>query len=104
MQANLNACIRIMEPQPETATATVRVCGQDIQTTAEELKMAGVEVKDPAAFLIQFQFISISIIKGPYYPVVGNCIKGPYYPALIYVGTDVELCHSPPEGGSIGSM
>ena len=34
---------------------------------------------------IQFQFISISIIKGPYYPVVGNCIKGPYYPALIYV-------------------
>ena len=39
-----------MEPQPETATATVRVCGQDIQTTAEELKLAGLQVKDPADF------------------------------------------------------
>eukprot|EP01048_Picozoa_sp_COSAG05_P010043 COSAG05_NODE_864_length_6891_cov_387.780330_3_plen_84_part_00 len=40
-----------MEPQPETATATVRVCGQDIQTTAEELKLTGLQVKHPAAFL-----------------------------------------------------
>ena len=39
-----------MEPQPETATATVRVCGHDIQTTAEELKLAGLQVKDPADF------------------------------------------------------
>ena len=41
--------------------------------------------------------------KGPYYTVSGNFIKGPYYPTLIYLGTDVELCHSPPEGGSISS-
>ena len=50
-EANLEAAERAkkkqaMEPQPETATATatVRVCGQDIETTAEELKMAGVQV------------------------------------------------------------
>ena len=62
IETNLNACIRIMEPQPETATATVRVCGQDIQTTAEELKLAGLQVKDPADFTALSQVVNLRTI------------------------------------------
>ena len=51
-----------MEPQPETATATVRVCGQDIQTTAEELKLAGLQVKDPADFTALSQVVNLQKI------------------------------------------
>ena len=51
-----------MEPQPETATATVRVCGQDIQTTAEELKLAGLQVKDPADFTALSQVVNLRTI------------------------------------------
>ena len=51
-----------MEPQPETATATVRVCGQDIQTTAEELKLTGLQVKDPADFTALSQVVNLRTI------------------------------------------
>ena len=60
-QANLNACV-LMEPQPETATATVRVCGHDIQTTAEELELAGLQVKDPADFTALSQVVNLRTI------------------------------------------
>ena len=53
-----------MEPQPETATATatVRVCGQDIQTTAGELVLAGVQVTGPAAFTALSQVVNLRTI------------------------------------------
>eukprot|EP01048_Picozoa_sp_COSAG05_P003941 COSAG05_NODE_195_length_14550_cov_203.233686_2_plen_664_part_00 len=51
-----------MEPQPETATATVRVCGHDIQTTAEELELAGLQVKDPADFTALSQVVNLRTI------------------------------------------
>ena len=51
-----------MEPQPETTTATVRVCGHDIQTTAEELKLTGLQVKDPADFTALSQVVNLRTI------------------------------------------
>ena len=49
-----------MEPQPETA-ATVRVCGQDIQTTAGELVLTGLQVKDSAALSALSQVANLRI-------------------------------------------
>ena len=51
-----------MEPQPETATATVRVCGHDIQTTAEELELAGLQVKGPEAFSALSRLVNLRTI------------------------------------------
>eukprot|EP01048_Picozoa_sp_COSAG05_P014033 COSAG05_NODE_1553_length_4572_cov_80.241672_2_plen_547_part_00 len=49
-----------MEPQPETAT--VRVCGQDIQTTAEELELAGLQVKGPEFFYALSRLVNLRTI------------------------------------------
>ena len=46
-----------MEHQPETATALV--CGAALAVTAEELRLAGVEVKDPAAFTALSQVVHL---------------------------------------------
>eukprot|EP01048_Picozoa_sp_COSAG05_P007247 COSAG05_NODE_506_length_9178_cov_36.187576_4_plen_192_part_00 len=51
-----------MEPQPETATATVRVCGQDIQTTAEELELADLQVRGPEAFSALSRLVNLRAI------------------------------------------
>ena len=49
-----------MEHQPETATALV--CGAALSVTAEELDLAGVEVKDPAAFTALSQVVNLQKI------------------------------------------
>ena len=49
-----------MEPQPETDTALV--CGAALSVTAEELDLAGVEVKDPAAFTALSQVVNLQKI------------------------------------------
>eukprot|EP01048_Picozoa_sp_COSAG05_P015084 COSAG05_NODE_1776_length_4111_cov_87.186174_2_plen_817_part_00 len=49
-----------MEPQPETAT--VLVCGTAIPVTAEELELAGVQVKGPEAFSALSQLVNLRTI------------------------------------------
>eukprot|EP01048_Picozoa_sp_COSAG05_P000320 COSAG05_NODE_8_length_40675_cov_148.837539_29_plen_1881_part_00 len=46
-----------MEPQPEITTALV--CGAALSVTAEELELAGVEVKDRAAFTALSQVVNL---------------------------------------------
>ena len=49
-----------MEPQPETAT--VLVCGTAIPVTAEELELAGLQVKGPEAFSALSRLVNLRTI------------------------------------------
>eukprot|EP01048_Picozoa_sp_COSAG05_P031895 COSAG05_NODE_11907_length_490_cov_9.843990_2_plen_81_part_01 len=50
----------LMEPQPETAT--VLVCGTAIPVTAEELELAGLQVKGPEAFSALSRLVNLRTI------------------------------------------